>query len=131
MQIANMLAAKTAPGLRKLLLWLQAVSSYLTSSNILRAKRDKYPYGYPGDEPSATGAIRYTCHLCRKHFPPIPNPSSPEGQELGDDLPRLDCIRCGHTRCDSCPRARPGEVEPGPDAEIVRTVEAKLTALQL
>lgn len=95
------------------------------------AKRDKYPYGYPGDEPSATGAIRYTCHLCRKHFPPIPNPSSPEGQELGDDLPRLDCIRCGHTRCDSCPRARPGEVEPGPDAEIVRTVEAKLTALQL
>lgn len=106
-------------------------------------KRRKYPDGYPGDEPasSSTAPIRYACHLCRKSYPPVPHPDSPEGQAIGDAA-FADCVRCGHTRCPSCRRAPPRTAplaptpspppEPAldPDPDVLRSVEAKLAAIE-
>lgn len=91
------------------------------------AKKKKYPDGYPGDAPSSdvTKPVKYACHQCAKIFPPIPHPDS------GEEQPRLECIRCGHERCQQCQRAPPRRIEPEPDPEIVKRVEEKLAALNL
>lgn len=97
------------------------------------AKRRKYPDGYPGDEHSATSTspIKYDCHHCMKTFPPVPHPNSPEGLALGNTIEPLECTRCGHNRCPECERAPPRKVEPEPDPEVVRSVEARLAELNL
>jgi hypothetical protein len=111
------------------------IPSPLTNSNFPRAKKKAYPDGYPGDEPSSTSTapIKYSCHKCHQHYPPVPHPKSPEGLALGDTIEPLDCTRCGHSRCASCRRARPRKVkgERTPDPSLVQNLEAKLAALQL
>jgi len=97
------------------------------------AKKKKYPDGYPGDQHSATSTkpIKYDCHQCLKTFPPVPHPNSPEGLVLGDTIEPLACTRCGHNRCAQCQRAPPRKVEPAPDPDVWKSVEAKLAALNL
>lgn len=89
------------------------------------AKKKKFPDGYPGDAPSKDTSIwiKYSCHKCRKVFPPVP-PSS------GDEV-KQNCVRCGHERCNNCTRAPIVKVEYEPDPEIVKRVEAKLAALNI
>jgi DNA-directed RNA polymerase subunit RPC12/RpoP len=93
---------------------------------IRSAKKSKYPDGYPGDAPSkdTSKPVKYSCHKCSKVFPPVPNPAS--GKEM-----KQDCVRCGHERCSSCLTAPRVKVEPDPDPEIVKKVEAKLAALSV
>lgn len=108
---------------------------HLTKSNCPRAKKKAYPDGYPGDEPSSTSTapIKYSCHICHLHYPPVPHPQSPEGLALGDTIEPLECARCGHSRCTSCRRARPRKVKGArtPDPSLVQNLDAKLAALQL
>ncbi|KAG0652797.1 hypothetical protein D0Z07_0588 [Hyphodiscus hymeniophilus] len=99
-----------------------------------KAKKKSYPYGYPGDAYSTTSLLplNYSCHQCTKVFPGIPHPNSPEGlAATADPPPPPKCVRCGHEKCSECPRAPIVKVEPAPDPEILRRVEAKLAAMNV
>jgi len=89
------------------------------------AKKHKYPDGYPGDAPSSnpTRPLKFTCHHCSKAFPLIP-PSDV-------DSATPECTQCDHQKCAECPRAKPRKVDPEPDPDVVRSVEAKLAALKI
>jgi len=98
------------------------------------AKKRKFPDGYPGDAYSATSTLprKYSCHRCLKVFPAIPHPQSPEGIAAAlNPSPPPNCVRCGHEKCSECPRAPIVRVEPAPDPEILKRVEAKLAALNV
>lgn len=100
------------------------------------AKKKKYPDGYPGDAYSATSTapLKYSCHHCSKVFPAIPHPQSPAGlaaAAAAEPPPPLKCVRCGHERCPECARAPIVRVEPAPDPDVLRSVEAKLAALNV
>lgn len=98
------------------------------------AKKKKYPDGYPGDAWSSDTShpVKYSCHKCNKVFPAVPHPDSPEGIALAQsDTEPLICVRCKHPRCSECPRAPPSRVEPAPDPDVLKSVEAKLAALNL
>ncbi|KAF3767804.1 hypothetical protein M406DRAFT_328859 [Cryphonectria parasitica EP155] len=81
-------------------------------------KKDKYPYGYPGDEFGVKSIPHHSCHVCRTKFEP--------GVENG-----TPCAACSHEKCDKCDRLMPQKVEPEPDAEVLRRVQAKLETLSL
>ncbi|CAK7211717.1 hypothetical protein SBRCBS47491_001210 [Sporothrix bragantina] len=82
------------------------------------AKKDKYPYGYPGDEFGARSIPRYKCHQCKTKYPA----ETAEGTE---------CTKCAHPRCADCPRVKPHRVEPEPDPEILKTIEARMSKLKM
>lgn len=96
------------------------------------AKKNKYPDGYPGDAPSSDTSrpVKFACHKCTKIFPAVPHPSTPEGIAFIESGP-LNCVRCNHAKCDECPRAAPQKVEPTPDPEVLKSVQAKLSALNI
>lgn len=81
-------------------------------------KKDKYPYGYPGDEFGAKSIPHYKCHECYAKFPP--------GAKDGDT-----CPRCSHGKCNNCERLRPQKVEPAPDPEVMRSVQEKMAEMKL
>lgn len=111
--------ALTVPETRKFLSYTCPAS--LDDGQLLiqrRAKKDKYPYGYPGDELGAKTIARYGCHECKAPFP--------QGAAAG-----ADCSQCSHKRCDSCQRLKPRKVEPEPDPEVWKAVQAKLGELTL
>lgn len=81
-------------------------------------KKDKYPYGYPGDVFGPKSIPYYECHNCHKRFPPSP--------EMGHE-----CSGCSHPRCDACPRLKPQKVEPDADPAIVQSITAKLEAMKI
>ncbi|EPE10663.1 hypothetical protein F503_05758 [Ophiostoma piceae UAMH 11346] len=82
------------------------------------AKKDKYPYGYPGDVFGARSVPRYKCHQCKAKYPV----AAPEGTA---------CTKCSHARCVDCPRLKPQRVDPEPDPEILKTIEARLAQLKV
>ncbi|KAI9053170.1 hypothetical protein LZ554_003436 [Drepanopeziza brunnea f. sp. 'monogermtubi'] len=98
------------------------------------AKRSHYPDGYPGDAPSSNTSlpIKYRCHKCTKVFPAVPHPDSAEGiaRKEGKIEPP-ECVRCKHPMCSACPRAPPVRIDPEPDPDVLRSVQAKLAALRL
>lgn len=67
--------------------------------------------------PSATYNT-YACHRCDMLFAPTEDGVPPE------------CTRCKHPKCESCVFARPRKVKAEPDSEVVKSVEAKLSALR-
>ncbi len=79
-----------------------------------RPKKDKYPYGYPGDAPS-TRVGHYQCADCKHIFSSPPN----------DELP---CAKCSHAKCD---RLTPRKVDPEPDPEVLKSLQDKLESLKL
>ncbi|TAQ85021.1 hypothetical protein B7494_g6653 [Chlorociboria aeruginascens] len=101
--------------------------------NCHKAKKRKYPDGYPGDAPSptSTAPLKFVCHICNNVFPPIPHPSSPEALEFPEKSEPPKCSRCEHVKCEFCPRAPPRKVEPEPDPEVVKSVESKLAAFAI
>ncbi|KAL2137397.1 hypothetical protein VTI74DRAFT_18 [Chaetomium olivicolor] len=78
------------------------------------AKKDKYPYGYPGDAPGAKVA-HYKCGTC-SHIFSIPATAS------------AACTKCSSAKCD---RLTPRKVEPEPDPEILKSIQAKIESLNL
>ncbi|TLS29817.1 hypothetical protein PpBr36_01267 [Pyricularia pennisetigena] len=80
-------------------------------------KKDKYPYGYPGDVFGPNSTPYYECHCCQTRFPPSPQTG-------------VECSKCSHKKCDDCPRLKPQKVEPEPDPAIVRSITAKLESVR-
>ena len=98
------------------------------------AKKKKYPDGYPGDAPSSDTSVpvKYACHKCGQVFPARPHPQSEEGIALANRAAEPEhCVRCQHALCDDCPRAAPVKVDPAPDPDVLRRVEARLAALSV
>ncbi|KLU82678.1 hypothetical protein MAPG_01747 [Magnaporthiopsis poae ATCC 64411] len=81
-------------------------------------KKDKYPYGYPGDEFGPNSIPHYQCHSCKNKFPPAADPGT-------------ECSKCSHKKCDQCPRLLPQKVEPEPDPATLQSMEIKLASLRL
>ena len=50
---------------------------------------------------------------------------------LKDPAEDAECSKCGHKKCESCPRLSPRRVEPEPDPAVLKSVEEKLAALRL
>jgi hypothetical protein len=59
-------------------------------------------------------------------FPAVPNPANP-----GAAAVEQDCVRCQHHRCAECPRAPIVRVEPAPDPDVLKSVQAKLATLNV
>ncbi|KAI1494325.1 hypothetical protein F5X96DRAFT_665828 [Biscogniauxia mediterranea] len=79
--------------------------------------RAKYPYGYPNDEPGQKFKGVYSCHECRKKFPP----------NVDDGV---ECANCSHKKCTQCPRVKPRKVEPEPDPDILENLRARMAELK-
>lgn len=130
MPAASIAVVQTVHGIRKF-------PSPLTSApNILalttnRAKKKKFPDGYPGDgfSDDITKPVKYSCHKCSKVFPAVPHPDSDEGKTAAEKGEKLECVRCKHEKCADCQRAQPAKVEPAPDPEVLKSVQAKLAGL--
>lgn len=81
-------------------------------------KKDKYPFGYPGDAFGPSSIPRFECQMCKTLFP--------TGAENG-----TKCRICQTEKSDDSPRAAPRKVEPEPDPEIMKKIEEKLRALKV
>ncbi|KAK4208441.1 hypothetical protein QBC37DRAFT_70976 [Rhypophila decipiens] len=81
------------------------------------SKKDRYPYGYPGDE-LGTKNPYFECHECKAPIPSQPDTETP-------------CPKCSHPKCASCERLTPRRVEPEPDPEVWKSIQAKLEDLKL
>ncbi|PNY28610.1 Uncharacterized protein TCAP_01470 [Tolypocladium capitatum] len=81
-------------------------------------KKDKYPFGYPGDAFGPSSIPRYECGRCETLFPP--------DAERG-----TVCQKCGCEKSDDDPRALPRAVEPERDPEVLKTIQAKLDRLKV
>lgn len=85
---------------------------------IFRPKKDKYPFGYPGDEFGPNSVPHYECDECRTLYP--------IGSENG-----TACTSCGEEKSETSPRAQPRKIEPEPDPVILRQLEERLRALKV
>jgi hypothetical protein len=83
-----------------------------------RAKKKKYPYGYPGDEFGPDAVPYFECEKCKTVFP----------ADAADGTP---CESCGTAKSDKCERIRPRRVDPEPDNEALKAVQEKLAALKV
>ncbi|EXF85644.1 hypothetical protein CFIO01_11249 [Colletotrichum fioriniae PJ7] len=81
-------------------------------------KKDKYPFGYPGDEFGPNAVPHHECHKCKTIYP--------GGVEDG-----TACKKCQHEKCVDCSRLKPRKVEPEPDPEILKSIQAKIESLKL
>ena len=81
------------------------------------AKKDKYPYGYPGDVLGAKSTPYYNCTKCDKTF----------SGTTGDAADKKACDACGT----DCNRLKPQKVEPEPDPVALASVQEKLKELKL
>lgn len=112
-RIASTSVALTALGIRKFyhMSMTSKESSYADPLN--RSKKDKYPYGYPGDQPSKRQA-HFECKACNNIFPSEPNVTT--------------CPKCFNRNTE---RLAPKRVEPQPDPEAWKSIQAKLEAMKL
>jgi hypothetical protein len=83
-----------------------------------RPKKDKYPFGYPGDEFGPNAVPYHECHDCKTMYPP-------------DSADGTECKKCQHQKCGQCPRLKPRKVEPEPDPEILKSIQAKIEGLKI
>jgi hypothetical protein len=81
-------------------------------------KKDKYPLGYPGDVFGPKSVPHYECENCKTLYP--------TGADNG-----VACRKCGKEKSDASARAQPRKVEPEPDPEILKQLEARLGALKV
>ncbi|KAF6842059.1 hypothetical protein CPLU01_00152 [Colletotrichum plurivorum] len=81
-------------------------------------KKDKYPFGYPGDEFGPNAVPHHECHECKTIYP-------------GGVADGTECKKCQHKKCGDCPRLKPRKVEPEPDPEILKSIQAKIESLKL
>ncbi len=82
-----------------------------------RPKKDKYPYGYPGDVFGKKSVPHYKCPNCTTVFPS----HATEG---------IECASCQH-KADSWERLKPKKVEPEPDPEVWKSVQSKIAELTI
>lgn len=88
------------------------------ANNDNRPKKDKYPFGYPGDEFGPSSVPHYECVRCKTVYPK----DAEDGAE---------CTECGEKKSDASPRALPRKVEPEPDPEILKKIQERLAGLKV
>ncbi|KAL6808031.1 hypothetical protein GGI42DRAFT_262163 [Trichoderma sp. SZMC 28013] len=81
-------------------------------------KKDKYPFGYPGDEFGPNSVPHYECEKCKAVYPT-------------DAANGTECRKCKNPKSKSSPRARPRKVEPIPDPDVVKQIQVKLDSLKV
>ncbi|KAM0254526.1 hypothetical protein ACHAQJ_006686 [Trichoderma viride] len=81
-------------------------------------KKDKYPFGYPGDQFGPNSVPHYECAKCKTVYP--------KDAENG-----TECRKCKNPKSSASPRALPRKVEPIPDPEVLRQIQVKLDNLNL
>ncbi|KAH6607783.1 hypothetical protein Trco_004096 [Trichoderma cornu-damae] len=81
-------------------------------------KKDKYPFGYPGDEFGPNSVPHYECEKCKTVYP--------KNAENG-----TECRKCRCPKSNASPRARPRKVEPIPDPDVLQQIQAKLDKLKV
>jgi hypothetical protein len=81
-------------------------------------KKDKYPFGYPGDEFGPNSVPHYECKNCKTIYP--------TGADHG-----VACTKCGQEKTDQSPRVLPRKVEPEPDPELLKQLQARLENLKV
>ncbi|KAI0406078.1 hypothetical protein F4802DRAFT_606368 [Xylaria palmicola] len=79
--------------------------------------KNKYPYGYPHDEPGSKFKGVFACHDCKTKFDPQAEDGTP-------------CAKCAHEKCAQCPRVKPRKVEPEPDPEVLESLRLRIVELQ-
>ncbi|KAK3323620.1 hypothetical protein B0T19DRAFT_210176 [Cercophora scortea] len=77
-------------------------------------KKDKYPYGYPGDALGVKSG-HYQCLECKTVFPSTPSEDT-------------ECPKCSHKKVE---RLTPRRVEAEPDPDVWKSVQAKLEGLKI
>jgi len=82
------------------------------------SKKDRYPYGYPGDE-FGTKTAHYECSDCKNKFSVSPAPAPTEA---------ATCTKCS---CKTTNRLKPRKVDPEPDPEVLKSLQAKIAGLKL
>ncbi|KAK3391003.1 hypothetical protein B0H63DRAFT_129603 [Podospora didyma] len=80
------------------------------------SKKDRYPYGYPGDA-LGTKSAHYECPSCKKIFQSVP-------------AEEAECTYCSH-KSTSCKRQTPRKVDPDPDPEVWKSLQAKLAEMNI
>lgn len=88
------------------------------ANKLHRPKKDKYPFGYPGDEFGPNSVPHYECKVCKTIYP--------TGSEHG-----TACVKCGLFKTDESPRVLPRKVEPEPDPELLKQLQARLEGLKV
>lgn len=81
-------------------------------------KKDKYPFGYPGDVFGPNSIPRYECHHCETLFP----------EDVSDGV---ECVKCGTQKSPATPRALPRKIEPEPDPGVLKMLQARLDSLRV
>ncbi|GJN67058.1 zinc finger domain-containing protein [Purpureocillium lilacinum] len=81
-------------------------------------KKDKYPFGYPGDAFGPNSVPRYECQRCQTLYP--------EGASDG-----VECAKCGTKMSVASPRALPRKIEPEPDPGVLKMLQARLDSLKV
>ncbi|KAL7788937.1 hypothetical protein V8C37DRAFT_387296 [Trichoderma ceciliae] len=81
-------------------------------------KKDKYPFGYPGDEFGPNSVPHYECQKCRTVYP--------KDAENG-----IECRKCKNPKSNASPRALPRKVEPIPDPDVLKQIQVKLDNLKV
>ncbi|KOS21543.1 hypothetical protein ESCO_005165 [Escovopsis weberi] len=79
-------------------------------------KKDKYPFGYPGDVFGEKSIPHYECDRCQTVYP--------TGAEDG-----VECKSCKNPKSDKSPRALPRKVERPVDPDVLEQVQVKLSQL--
>ncbi|OAA43671.1 hypothetical protein NOR_04246 [Metarhizium rileyi] len=80
-------------------------------------KKDKYPFGYPGDAFGPDSDARFECMSCEVLY----------AADAKDGTP---CTLCGLEKSGQSPRALPRKVQPAPDPEVVSKLQARLNGLK-
>lgn len=88
------------------------------ANDMYRPKKDKYPYGYPGDEFGPNSVPHYECKDCKTVYP--------TGAENG-----TKCKKCDLEKTDESPRVLPRKVEPEPDPELLKRLQERLENLKV
>lgn len=81
-------------------------------------KKDKYPFGYPGDEFGPKSVPHYECETCDALYP--------TGAEDG-----TRCTTCGTEKTASSRRAKPRKIIPEPSAAAFQLLEERLKLLKV
>ncbi|UNI21953.1 hypothetical protein JDV02_007891 [Purpureocillium takamizusanense] len=81
-------------------------------------KKDKYPFGYPGDAFGPNSIPRYECQRCETLFPE-------------DVYNGVKCAKCGTPMSGESPRALPRKIEPEPDPGVLKMLQARLDSLKV
>lgn len=116
MKAAGMYDAATAPEIRKFMFTMLRHDIYSSVLTRTSSRREKYPFGYPGDEFGPNSFPVYECIQCRDLYP--------IGAQHG-----TPCESCGCLMSAISQRARPRAVLPRADPSLLEVIRGRINAV--